>query len=185
MIKYNRKVLYYLIDIYKEKGVLVFYRIQELLNMSDNKILYNEEQLKFISSFCFIEVDVLKSIINDLLNLNFLYLNNNFLSFKKREQNNEIYYDYEKEKWCILDKNFIEFLKNNYPNIDLKSEFIKMNSWLKLHKSVKKKNFKKFIFNWLNKVLDNYNYKIKNNNYKYNNNNNSNIKSEYKLYDKI
>jgi hypothetical protein len=72
------------------------------------------------------------------------------VSKKKRQRNDkDVYFDYEKNEWINLDSDFIKNMVNLHKDKDIPKEFEKMTSWLMSRSH--KKNFKRFIVNWLNK----------------------------------
>lgn len=66
---------------------------------------------------------------------------------------NSISFDGKTNKWLNLADNmeFIDELKTAYPHVDLHQEFVQMKLWLEANPKRRKKNYKKFITNWLSR----------------------------------
>ena len=61
-------------------------------------------------------------------------------------------FSYDEAKWCIHDIYMNEMIKM-YPEIDVELELRKMKAWLLADGRRAKKNYKRFVINWLNKAL--------------------------------
>ena len=68
----------------------------------------------------------------------------------------KIGFDYETAVWSGLQENpeLIASWQQAYPAVDLRSEFNKMQAWLKSNPANRKTNLTKFINNWLSKAQD-------------------------------
>jgi hypothetical protein len=72
------------------------------------------------------------------------------VSKKKRQRNDkDVYFDYDEVKWYNLDSDFIKNMIDLHKDKDILKEMEKMTGWLVTRPH--KKNFKRFIANWLNK----------------------------------
>lgn len=72
---------------------------------------------------------------------------------KKGKEKKVVCFNYQKEDWENIAKEYIAELKAIYPNLDMRKEFYKMKSWLIEHADKPKKNFRSFIINWLDKAV--------------------------------
>ena len=53
------------------------------------------------------------------------------------------------------DDEFMSMVKEAYPNIDTNAETLKAKTWLLVNTQKAKKNFKRFLNNWLSQAMDN------------------------------
>ena len=57
-------------------------------------------------------------------------------------------------EWDGFEQADLDFLKESFPRVDLDKEFNKMASWIRADPKRRKKNWAKFIHNWLSKSQD-------------------------------
>ena len=82
-----------------------------------------------------------------------LYLRLN-LSLRKEGRKEEIYFDFkERQFFNIKDEDTLGW-RDAYPACDVDSEFKKMREWLLANPEKKKKNYRRFIVNWLIRTQD-------------------------------
>lgn len=82
-----------------------------------------------------------------------LYLRLN-LSLRKEGKKEEIYFDFkERQFFNIKDEDFLGW-RDAYPACDVDSEIRKMREWLLANPEKKKKNYRRFIVNWLIRTQD-------------------------------
>lgn len=56
----------------------------------------------------------------------------------------------------LNNKEFMGQLEALYPNVPIEKELLKMKAWVLANPERAKKNWKRFMVNWLNKAMDNY-----------------------------
>ncbi len=59
-------------------------------------------------------------------------------------------------KVLLKNKTFIKMLLKLYPNVPIEKELRKMRAWVMANPDRLKKNWKRFMVNWLNKAADQY-----------------------------
>jgi hypothetical protein len=86
------------------------------------------------------------------LSLN-LYINkiNKTIKGEEREQ---ITFDFDKEKFQFILNEDIKRWKETYPAVDIRIELLKMEDWLLSNPTKKKKNYRRFITNWLSRCQE-------------------------------
>ena len=77
-----------------------------------------------------------------------LYLRLN-LSLKKEKRKEEIYFDFKERKYFNIRDEDMSGWKDAYPACDIGTELKKMREWLLANPEKKKKNYRRFIVNWL------------------------------------
>lgn len=64
-----------------------------------------------------------------------------------------------KTEYLSVEEKDNEELKKSFPMLDVVIEYQKASSWLMSNPANRKKNIKRFLFNWLNKAQSNYDFK--------------------------
>lgn len=77
---------------------------------------------------------------------------------KDKDKDKEKDKDKDKEAFNILinNKDYIKQLEELYPNVPIEKELRKMKAWVMANPGRLKKNWKRFMVNWLNKATDQY-----------------------------
>lgn len=68
--------------------------------------------------------------------------------------NKPIFFDFDKKKFLNIQDEDIQIWKDAYPKCDMKLELNKMRAWLIADPKRRKKNYKRFINNWLSRTQD-------------------------------
>ena len=76
------------------------------------------------------------------------------LSLRKEGKKEEIYFDFKERKFFNIKDKDIEGWKEAYPACDITGELRKMREWLLANPDKKKKNYRRFIVNWLIRTQD-------------------------------
>jgi|Deesub1362A_J573_1020465.scaffolds.fasta_scaffold00107_44 hypothetical protein len=63
-------------------------------------------------------------------------------------------FDFENKTWIGITDELIEYWKKTFPAVNIQSELKKMGAWLVANPTRKKKNYKRFIYNWLARAQD-------------------------------
>lgn len=71
------------------------------------------------------------------------------------------FFSFEKLEWEGITKEFQELLNDTFPACNIEHELKKMKAWLITHPEKRKKNYKSFIYRWLNKTQDEGGSKIR------------------------
>ena len=71
------------------------------------------------------------------------------LSLRKEGKKEEVYFDFKERKFFNIKDKDIEGWKEAYPACDIASELKKMREWLLANPEKRKKNYRRFIVNWL------------------------------------
>ena len=71
------------------------------------------------------------------------------LSLMKEGKKEEIYFDFKERQFFNIKNEDIEGWKDAYPDCDTRAELKKMREWLLANPEKKKKNYRRFIVNWL------------------------------------
>ena len=81
---------------------------------------------------------------------------NNQEEVKKKEVSKKevIIFSFEKRKWEGITKEDFEGWQVSYPACDIKIELLRMTEWLLSNPTKKKKNYRRFITNWLTRSQD-------------------------------
>jgi len=66
----------------------------------------------------------------------------------------KITFNFETKKWENITSDDIQVWKDAYPACDVKAELRKMRAWLLANPDKRKKNYKRFIINWLSRQQD-------------------------------
>lgn len=82
-----------------------------------------------------------------------LYIRLN-LSLRKEGRKEEIYFDFKERKFFNIKDEDIQGWQDAYPACDVDSELRKMREWLLANPEKKKKNYRRFIVNWLIRTQD-------------------------------
>lgn len=72
----------------------------------------------------------------------------------KGTESNTIYFDFQNRKWLNITVEDKSGWKAAYPACDIELELYKMREWLLANPERKKKNYRRFIVNWLSKTQD-------------------------------
>ena len=70
------------------------------------------------------------------------------------EQTHKINFNFKSLSWENITEKDITIFEEAYPAVDIKQELLKIKAWLVSNPEKKKKNYKRFINNWLIKVQD-------------------------------
>lgn len=73
---------------------------------------------------------------------------------KKEKEKRVVQFNYQKGEWENITKEYMVELKAIYPDPNMRKEFHLMKNWLIKHADKPKKNFPKFITNWLDKAVE-------------------------------
>jgi len=73
---------------------------------------------------------------------------------QKKEKKKKINFNFDKEEWENITPKDIERWKEAYPACDIKVELAQMREWLISNPKKAKKNYRKFITNWLSRSQD-------------------------------
>lgn len=78
------------------------------------------------------------------------------LSLRKSNEGRKegIFFDFDKKKFSHIEEEDIQIWKDAYPKCDIKLELNKMRAWLIADPKRRKKNYKRFINNWLSRTQD-------------------------------
>uniref|UniRef100_A0A6M3JH28 Uncharacterized protein n=1 Tax=viral metagenome TaxID=1070528 RepID=A0A6M3JH28_9ZZZZ len=70
----------------------------------------------------------------------------------------KIQFDFQNMKWIGITVEYVKFLENSYPEVDVIDTLTKrMPAWLDANpQKARKKNYKRFIVNWLSRQQDRY-----------------------------
>lgn len=82
-----------------------------------------------------------------------LYLKLN-LNLRKEGRNKDIYFDFEKRQFFNITEEDKKGWKEAYSACNIDVELKKMREWLLANPEKKKKNYRRFIINWLSKTQD-------------------------------
>jgi hypothetical protein len=63
-------------------------------------------------------------------------------------------FNFEKKAWIGIADEDIKFFKDTYPAVNIETELKKMAAWLLANPEKRKKNYRRFITNWLNRTQD-------------------------------
>ena len=72
---------------------------------------------------------------------------------KKEKEKKVVQFNYQKEEWEHVTKEYITELKSIYPDLNMRKEFHLMKNWLLKHANKPKTNFPRFIINWIDKAV--------------------------------
>ena len=71
------------------------------------------------------------------------------LSLRKEGKKEEVYFDFKERKFFNIKDKDIEGWEEAYPACDITAELKKMREWLLANPEKRKKNYRRFIVNWL------------------------------------
>lgn len=100
----------------------------------------------------------LRNVIKALNNSNLIFLKNNIvvnnstnIIVRKKEN---IFFDFDTKEWHNIKQDDIDRWAETYPACDILAELRRMREWLLANPKRKKKNYQKFIINWLTSQQD-------------------------------
>jgi len=76
------------------------------------------------------------------------------LSLKKEGKKEEIYFDFKERRFFNIKDEDIQGWRDAYPACDVQAELKKTREWLLANPEKKKKNYRRFIVNWLIRTQD-------------------------------
>lgn len=79
---------------------------------------------------------------------------NNTAPNDKNHTEPKIYFDFEKREWINTKDKDLIFWKTTYPACNIEAELRKMADWLISNPKKRKKNYRRFITNWLSRTQD-------------------------------
>ena len=89
------------------------------------------------------------------LNINKVKLNEyNEQSAELRKAPQFIFFDFIEKAWKGIANEDLKFFKETFPAVDIEAELKKMAAWLLANPEKKKKNYRRFITNWLSRTQE-------------------------------